>query len=195
MGTPSINNSWNRGAMRRIRSFPDDERMRMTDAIPRRNRNAIARARSDEWLDVEHTLAVCDALVEVLGAERAVEFWRDFVYESWVGGLLEPLAESLRSGMDEGERSARRSLLELAPAAWSMSARECGEIVVTRAPDGRVQLEARELPPSVRVSQGLRMLYAGALKAMLEFSRTRASVEIVDDADQLAFRVTMKPKT
>ena len=192
MGTPSIINNWNRGAMRRIRSFPDDERMRLTEAIPQRHRNAIARARSDEWIDVEHTLAVCDGLVEILGTERAVEFWRDFVYDSWVGGLLEPLADNLRK--HEGD-AAKRNLLELAPAAWSMSARDCGEIAVTTDDRGRVQLEARDLPPQVRASQGIRTMYAGALKAILEFARARASVEIVDDGEQLAFRLSLKTES
>jgi hypothetical protein len=48
MSNPAIINSWTRVAMRRIRSFPDDERARMGEKISRETQNAISRARADE---------------------------------------------------------------------------------------------------------------------------------------------------
>lgn len=192
MGQPAIVNSWNRVAMRRIRSFPDDERHGALDLISRATKNAIARARSDEWLPVEHAIEVCDALVSVLGAERAVEFWRDVVYDSWVGGLLESLGGKLREDSDEDTLERRNDgVLALAPAAWTMSARDCGEIVARRD-DGGMQLEARDLPRQVLASEGIRVMYAGALKAMLAFSGLSASVEIIENDDDLAFSLTFK---
>jgi hypothetical protein len=193
MSSPAIINSWTRVAMRRIRSFPDDERHQILDAISRKTQNAISRARSDEWLPVEHAIEVCDALVAALGAERAVEFWCEVVYDSWVGGLLEPLGGKLRGDEDEDElRERNEGVLALAPAAWSMSARDCGEIVATRDENGRLQLEARNLPKQVRESEGIQVMYAGALKAMLAFSKLSASVEIIDEDDRLAFSLSLR---
>lgn len=193
MGEPAIINSWTRVAMRRIRSFPDEQRLPLLDSISRTTQNAISRARADDWLPVAHTIEVCDALVEALGAERAVEFWRDIVYDSWVGGLLERLGGQLRDQQDEDTARRRNDgVLMLAPAAWTMSARDCGEIIAARNDNGRLQLEARDLPPSVRASEGIRVMYAGALKAMLGFSHLSASVEIVDSDERLAFHLTFK---
>jgi hypothetical protein len=193
MGNPAIINSWNRVAMRRVRSFPDDERHAVLDAISRNTKNTISRGRSDEWLPVECAIEVCDALVNVLGAERAVEFWRDVVYDSWVGGLLESLGGKLREDQDEDSVKRRNDgVLALAPAAWTMSARDCGEIVARRDESGRMQLEARGLPPQVHASEGIRVMYAGALKAMLEFSHLSASVEIIENDEHLAFSLTFK---
>lgn len=191
MSNPVIINSWNRVAMRRIRSFPDEDRVRMTDKISKETQNAIAKARADEWLPAEYAIEVCDALVEVLGAERAFEFWRDIVHDSWVGGLLGPLANKMKPA--EGEvRAIREGVLALAPAAWLMSARNCGEIVAERDDDGRLQLEARNLPPAVKASQGIRVMYAGAVKGMLGFSGLSADVEMLESDDMFAFKLSLK---
>jgi hypothetical protein len=199
MSSPAIINNWNRAAMRRIRSFPDATRLPILDTITRATQNAIARARADEWLSVEYTIEVCDTIVEVLGTEQAIEFWRDLVYDSWVGGLLEPLSANLESGATVGSepdedqlRERYKGVLALAPAAWLMSARDCGEIVVATDKPGSMRLEARNLPPMVRVSEGIRAMYAGAIKAMLAFSRLSTNVEIINSTDNLAFSLTFK---
>jgi hypothetical protein len=199
MSNPAIINSWNRAAMRRVRSFPDATRLPILDTITRATQNAIARARADEWLSVEFTIEVCDTLVDVLGADQAVEFWRDLVYDSWVGGLLEPLTSGLESsapagGAPDAEQLRQRNLgvLALAPAAWSMSARDCGEIVVAANEAGSMRLEARNLPPMVRISEGIQVMYAGAIKAMLAFSQLSTHVEIIGSGDALAFSLTFE---
>lgn len=191
MSTPAIINSWNRVAMRRIRSFPDDDRVRMLDKIPRETQDAIGKAKADAWLPAEHAVAVCDALVEVLGAERAFEFWRDIVHDSWVGGLLGPLATKMKPAAGEVQ-AIGEGVLALAPSAWLLSARDCGEIVALRDQDGRLRLEARGLPESVRGSAGIRVMYAGAVKGMLGFSGLSADVEILDRDDVFAFTLSLK---
>jgi len=196
MSSPAFVNSWNRAAMRRIRSLPDDPRLRLLDAIPRKTRNTIARTSGTQWLPAEVAIEICDALVEILGPEPSVEFWRELVHDSWIGGLLEPLARELRAETEdaapaEAEIAAPASLLNLAPAAWAMSSRDCGEIVVVDKGDGRIELEARDLPESVRHSQGIRSLYAGALQAMLRFSKLSARVRVEDNDDRLAFVLRM----
>jgi hypothetical protein len=176
--------------MRRIRSFQPEERQRVLDKISRTAQDAIARTRADDWLAVALAVEVCDALFESLGSEPAVEFWRDVVYDSWVGGLLEPLIASSNA---PGGGGPKHGLLTLAPAAWSLSARDCGQVVLVDDSDGRVRLEARGLPPLVRDSPGIQVMYAGALKAMLAFSRLSASVEIQAEGDQpLAFRLLFR---
>ncbi|KIG14024.1 hypothetical protein DB30_07291 [Enhygromyxa salina] len=197
MREPAIINSWNRAAMRRVRSFPDATRLPILDTITRATQNAIARARADAWLPVEYSIELCDTLVDVLGAERAVEFWRDLVYDSWVGGLLEPLTNTLHTpgaaAEDEPLERRNQGVLALAPAAWSISTRDCGEIVVVATDEaGSMRLEARDLPPMVRVSMGIQVLYAGAIKAMLAFSQLSTHVEIVSSGDTLAFALTSK---
>lgn len=174
--------------MRRIRSFQPDDRQRVLDRISRTAQDTITRTRGDDWLPAALTVEVCDALVESLGPERAAEFWRDVVYDSWVGGLLEPLLK----GSSESS-GPKHGLLTLAPAAWSLSARDCGQVVLADDGDGKVRLEARDLPKSVRDSAGIQVMYAGALKAMLAFSGLSANIEIQADGDQpLAFRLEFR---
>jgi hypothetical protein len=168
--SPAIKNIWARVAMRRIRAQPPADRLALLERIDRTTQNQISRTRSDEWLPVAAAVTVSDALVEVLGPKRAVAFWSDVVYDSWVGGLLEPLVNNM--GSDP------LGLIALAPAAWSLSAQHCGEVVVVGDSSGRVRLEARNLPPEVRDSPGIQAMYAGALEAMLAFSKLAAKVEV-----------------
>ena len=174
--------------MRRIRSFPDDKRHALIDDIPRSTQNAIARARTDALLPAEHAVRVCDALVAVLGSEQAVDFWCEVVQDSYVDGLLEPLVDKLRNG------ELTHGLLDLASEAWRLSSEHCGEVVLATGTDGRVLLEARDLPPTVRASAGIQTMFAGALRAMLAFSKLSANVEIRDQNTDgsIAFALTMR---
>ncbi|MFV8753332.1 hypothetical protein ACNOYE_22515 [Nannocystaceae bacterium ST9] len=136
------------------------------DAIPRETQNAIAHARPDEWLPAEHAIVVCDAILQQLGVDEAVEFWRTIVFDSYVGGLLEPLITGLRDDTD---------LLGLAPKAWELSACNCGRVEFVASPTG-LRLEARELPAGMRESQGIQAMFAGAVRAILAFSKLDAQI-------------------
>lgn len=163
---PAIRNNWTRVALRRIRTFPDASRRQLLDAIPRETQNAIAHGRPDEWLPAEHATAVCDAIQQQLGVDEAVEFWRTIVFDSYAGGLLESLILGLREDTD---------LLGLAPKAWELSACNCGWIEVIPSGAG-LRLEARGMPPSMRESLGIQAMFAGAVRAILAFSKLEASI-------------------
>ena len=193
MRTPAIRNSWTRLAMRRIRSLPDAERLRLLEQIPRTTQNECARAKSDAWLPAIHAIRICDALAEVLGNEGAAKFWRDIVYDSWVGGLLGPLIDDLRGEGETDEEETKTNVLALAPAAWSLSARDCGELALVDDTSGRLRLEARNLPPEVRDSPGIQLMYAGGLKAILDFSHVSADVEVdTESPGALAYSLTLR---
>ncbi len=183
---PGIRNSWTRVAMRRIRSYPDARRHEVLDTISRAAQNAIARLRSDDWLPAEYAVEVCEALLRVLGAEQTVEFWADVVQDSYAGGLLEPLIHQIRSG-------GASNLLDLAPQAWELSARNCGRVALVVG-QGPLRLEARDLPPQVRDSLGIQAMFAGALRAMLSFSKLDAAVRFRTDAPDgsIAFELSLR---
>lgn len=182
---PAIRNNWTRVAMRRIRSYPDARRHALLDAIPRATHTAIAQARVDEWLPAEHAVAVCDALLAELGLDETVEFWRAIVFDSYAGGLL----ESLLTGVDE-----QTDLLGLAPAAWQLSAIHCGHIAVVVGRTG-MRLEAHELPNDLRESKGIQAMFAGAVRAILAFSKIDAGVRFDADLpdDAIGFELTLGP--
>jgi hypothetical protein len=188
MTAPAIRNSWTRVAMRRVRTFPDTERRLVLDAIPKPTQDAIARAKSDGWLPAEHAVTVCDALEAGLGAEKAVNFWTEAVQDSYAGGLLGPLIDKLRHG------ELAHGLLDLASEAWQLSARDCGRVVLVLDENSRVKLEARDFPVMVRDSKGIQAMFAGALRAMLSFSKLAADVEVVTDetSGSIAFKLSFR---
>lgn len=184
---PAIRNNWTRVAMRRIRTFPDDRRRGLLDAIPRETQNAIAHGRPDEWLPAEHAISVCDTILQQLGVEQAVDFWRTIVFDSYAGGLL----ESLIVGLDEDT-----DLLGLAPKAWELSACNCGQVAVVPSHTG-LRLEARELPPGMRESLGIQAMFAGAVRAILAFSKLEAHIQFDAELPEgaIGFELQLGPQT
>lgn len=186
--SPSINNSWSRVALRRIRSFPPAERKAVLDAIPEDTRGTIAGAKRSDYLPATHAVAVCEGLISVIGTDRAVDFWETVVGDSYAGGLLEPLITKMRRDeLDFG-------LIGLASDAWALSTRDCGKVGLAPSRDGKVRLEAQGLPDYVRDSAGIQAMFAGTLRAMLAFSKLRASVEVsTDNADgSIAFELKLR---
>jgi hypothetical protein len=183
---PAIRNNWTRVAMRRIRTFPDERRRGLLDAIPRETQTAIAHGRPDEWLPAEHAIIVCDTIQQQLGVEQSVEFWRTIVFDSYAGGLLEALIVGLNEDSD---------LLGLAPAAWDLSASNCGHIAVVPSRTG-LRLEARELPPGMRESLGIQAMFAGAVRAILAFSKLEAQIEFDADLPEgaIGFELQLGPR-
>ncbi len=166
---PAIRNNWTRVAMRRIRSFPDGPRRKLLDSIPYATNEAISHSLPDEWLPAEHAIAVCDAVLTQLGIAEAVEFWQAIVLDSYAGGLLEDLVI--------GMRDAKTSdLLGLAPSTWELSARNCGQIEVVPSSTG-LRLEGRGFPAGLRDSRGIQAMFAGAVQAMLSFSKLDAELD------------------
>ena len=184
---PAIRNNWTRVAMRRIRSFPDESRRRLLDAIARETQTAIAQAKADDWIPSEHALRVCDAIEQQLGVDEAVEFWRAIVFDSYAGGLLEPLIVEMRENTD---------LLGLAPKAWELSASNCGRIEVLPAAGG-LRLEAHGLPPGMRESLGIQAMFAGAVRAILALSKLDAQVrfEAKLPGDAIGFELQLAPQS
>lgn len=168
--------------MRRIRTFPDERRRSLLDAIGRETQNAIAHARPDEWLPAEHAIRVCDTIQDQLGVDEAVEFWRTIVFDSYAGGLLEPLIVGLNEDTD---------LLELAPKAWELSACNCGRVVVAPSSTG-LRLEARDLPPGMRESLGVQAMFAGAVRAILAFSKLEAQIQFDAELPEGAIGFTLQ---
>jgi hypothetical protein len=138
-------------------------------------RDAILRAAGDEsvrrigeagmleWLPAERHMAVTNAVQQILGATSAQSFWRDLMLLSFEGRLLKPLVQG---GLRLFGRTPR-AILRLSPQAYSLIARECGEISVSDD-RGRVRLDFNGLPGSLR-TPGFVSLCHGNCLAVLAF--------------------------
>lgn len=183
-----IRNSWAKLALRRIRALTAERRDAALAMITAETQAIVGRESAGAFLDAARAVEVCDAVAHVLPPAQALEFWTSMVHDSYVGGLLQPLANVARLGeMD-------RRLVELAPEAWRLSSRECGTIQVSVTGGARLSIVGEDMPPIVRDSLGIQQMFGGAVRAMLNFGRARAKLSLLGVTDdKLGYEVDFRP--
>jgi len=181
---PGIRNSWSRIALRRIRALPPAQRTPILDAIPAATQEQVRSLGTTDFIAIEHTVQILDAIQAVLGQEAMIVFWADAVRDSYAGGLFAQLVLRAATLGGDGTR-----LLKLAPQAWSLSSTQCGVVQAADLGNGDFRLFSEDFPPQVVASPGFASMFIGALRAMLDVTRTKGEVFQVSTERGLAFIV------
>lgn len=191
---PAIRAHYAKVALKRSRAIPGGKGSLIRDRIGESEAARVRKLSSLDWLSVPLTLDICDAILVVLGEEGARNFWAELMFDSYDRGLLKPLTTMARDGVEGAEGPA--ALLHMAPRAWALSSRSCGEIkLVTRPGRSELQLSSASLLPIIIRSRGFHCVFWGACRAMLDLFRTPGTVEVFREDDggteRLIYRVQM----
>jgi len=188
---PAIRNSWTKAAVRRTRAFPPDKKAAFLARVPADTLDRIRDLGNADWLSLDDTLPVLDALHAALADdEEFVEYWRELIFDSYAGGLFSQLIKKAATLGGDGKR-----LLKLAPQAWALSTTKCGVVDVARDEDGSLSLRSQGFPTSILESKPFALLFKGALLGMIEFVGGEGVVDyqpVRDDAgvvEAIAFSV------
>lgn len=128
-----------------------------------------------DWLSLDDTLPVLDALYEAAADEdEFVEFWRELIFDSYAGGLFSQLIQKAATMGGDGKR-----LLKLAPQAWTLSTAKCGVVDVSKDEQGHLLLGSNGFPDAVLQSRPFALLFKGALLGMIGFVGGHGTVEYV----------------
>jgi hypothetical protein len=164
--------------------MPPAQRTPILAAIPAETQEQVRALGTADFIAVEHTVFILDAMQAALGEEAMIEFWVDAVRDSYAGGLFAQLVLRAATLGGDGTR-----LLKLAPQAWGLSSRNCGEVKSLTLGNGEYRLYSDDFPPQVVASPGFASMFIGAIKAMLVVTRTKGEV-VAEPAERgLAFRV------
>lgn len=187
--TPAIRAHYSKLALKRLRAVPEGKRTEIRERVGAERLAAIRDAASLDWVPATTVVALCDAILDVLGEQAAREFWTDLMRDSYDHGILKPL--TMLAGFGLGT-SAVSGLLKTAPRAWSLSSQGCGTLELVDDPGG-VKLRSRDLVPEILHSRGFLCVFYGACRAMLDVLKSRAKLEIyaheVDGQPQLGFSI------
>ncbi len=191
---PAIRAHYAKVALKRSRAIPGGKGSLIRERIGEEQTTRVRKASSLDWLPVPLTLDICDALLMVLGEEGARNFWAELMFDSYDRGLLKPLTTMARDGIEGANGPA--ALLKMAPRAWALSSRNCGEIKLVTAPGtSELQMSSTSLLPMILRSRGFHCVFWGACRAMLDQFRTNGTVEILREGSgadmQLIYRVSM----
>ncbi len=191
---PAIRAHYAKVALKRSRAIPGGKGSLIRERVGEAATASVRKASSLDWIPVRLTLDICDAILTVLGEEGARNFWAELMFDSYDRGLLKPLTAIARDGIEGTNGPA--ALLKMAPRAWALSSRGCGEIkLVTRPGASELELSSESLLPVIIRSRGFHCVFWGACRAMLDQFRTPGTVEVTRESDgeteRLIYRVEM----
>lgn len=182
---PAIRAHYSKLALKRLRAVPEGKGTEIRERVGSERLAAIRDASSLDWLSATTTVALCDAIVDVLGEPAAREFWTDLMRDSYDRGILKPLTTGFGHGA-----SAVAGLVKTAPQAWDLSSQACGTLQLVDDGEG-LKLRSHDLVPEILHSRGFLCVFYGACRAMLDMLKSRAKLEIyaheVDGQPQLGF--------
>ena len=182
---PAIRAHYSKLALKRLRAVPEGKGTEIRERVGAEQLAVIRDASSLDWVSVTTTVALCDAIVDVLGEEAARAFWTDLMRDSYDRGILRPLTAGFGRGT-----SAVAGLVKTAPQAWALSSQACGTMQVVDDSSG-LKLRSHNLVPEILHSRGFLCVFYGACRAMLDVLKSRAKLEIyaheVEGRPQLGF--------
>jgi hypothetical protein len=191
--TPAIRAHYAKLALKRLRAYPEGKGSEIRERVGTERLTTIRDAGTLDWVPATTFVALCDAILDVLGEEAAREFWTDLMRDSYDRGILKPLTMLVGFGLG---KAAVAGLLKTAPRAWTLSSQACGTLEVVDDA-GEIKLQSRDLVPEILHSRGFLCVFYGACRAMLDVLKSRARLEIyaheVDGKPQLGFSFQLEP--
>lgn len=185
--SPAIRAHYAKLALKRLRAYPEGKGSEIRERVGTERLTTIRDAASLDWIPAGTVVALCDAILDVLGEDAARGFWTDLMRDSYDHGILKPL--TMLAGFGLG-KSAVSGLLKTAPRAWALSSQGCGTLEVVDEAQG-IKLRSHDLVPEILHSRGFLCVFYGACRAMLDVLKSRARLEIyahdVDGQPQLGF--------
>lgn len=162
MSAPKFRANHTKHSIGHVKRLPEPERTRLLDQLADL-RTEVRKASIFDWLDGELHIALADAIVAVLGRGRAIEFWRDVMLDAFSRALLRPIV----SGAIAIHGGTPEAMLRMSPRAWSLVAKNGGEISVDADRTARrAVITFRRLPRIMADSPGLLAFFEGALTAV-----------------------------
>ena len=161
MATPAFRANHTKHLIGRIKSLPDAERERISKGIAA-PRAIVREASIFDWIDAPTHVAIVNGVSEALSRERAIAFWRELVFDGFARTLLKPLVQ----GAVRLHGKSPKSLMRMAPRAWSLISRDCGRLSVEldHSPT-EIAIELDDVPPVVSGSTGMLQFFEGGLLA------------------------------
>ena len=165
MATPAFRANHTKHLIGRIKALPAPERDRVL------NRIAGARAKVREasifdWIDAPTHVAIVDGIAESMSRERSIVFWRELAADGFGRTLLRPLVQ----GAIGLHGKTPKSLIRMAPRAWSLLSRDCGKFRVELERSAtEVEIGIDGAPLIVSASTGMLQFFEGGLLATAQW--------------------------
>lgn len=143
---PAVRASAVRDTLAFLDKFEPGARARVLAKVPEPSRLLIEATARSAWIGIEHDHYTIDAIVELFGKARAMQFWALAISEL----SDKPLLKAFISGMFKWMPVDLRRVVSIFATGWPLVYRDMCTLEVTTSPGGHVALSFADLAPQVR---------------------------------------------
>lgn len=143
---PAVRASAVRDTLAFLDKFEPGARARVLAKVPEVSRAIIDATSRSAWIGIEHDHYTVDAIVELFGRARAMQFWALAISEL----SDKPLLKAFVSGMFKWMPVDLRRVVSIFATGWPLVYRDMCTLEVTTSSGGHVALVFGELAPLVR---------------------------------------------
>jgi hypothetical protein len=167
--------------------FEAGAQARVLERIPQASRDVLLNTARSSWVSIEHDHFAVDAIVELFGAARAIQYWR-----SATNNLIErPLLKSFVSGMINVFGSDPGRVIGILPKGWPLVYRDLGELSCARD-EGQAVVHWDPVAPEVRLYANYFHSWHGTCLGVADLARIKSAVEVVVARDRSSAQATFR---
>jgi len=159
--------------------FEPNARARVMARVPAASREVIENTPRTGWVSIEHDHWTVDAMVEIFGAERATQCWREAL-----AYLVErPLLRNFVVGMMNVLGRSPIAVVRLFAKGWPLVYQDLTDPQLIATPDGRPTIRFADISPAVQRYPNYLLCWHGVCQgfATLAGVRGHVSFEVAPD--------------
>jgi hypothetical protein len=143
---PAVRASAVRDTLAFLEKFEPGSMARVLAKVPEASRAVIEGTARSGWVGVQHDHHTIDAIVDLFGRKRALEFWSEAISEL----SDKPLLKAFVGGMLRLVTRDSRRVMSIFATGWPLVYRDMCEIDVIDSEDGNPVLRFRQIAAQVR---------------------------------------------
>jgi hypothetical protein len=132
----------------------------------------IAATSRSAWVGIEHDHHCVDAIVQLFGRARAIDYWSSTISEL----SDKPLLKSFVTGMFKWMPIEPRRVVAIMAAGWPLVYRDMCKLEVELSAQGNPVLQFRELPELVRRHRNYLLSWQGACMGFIKLAALKAEL-------------------
>lgn len=169
---PAVRASAIRDSLEFLDKFEPGSRERVLAKVPKASRDLIEATARSAWVSIEHDHHCVDAIVQLFGRARAIEYWASAISEL----SDKPLLKSFITGMFKWMPIEPRRVVAIVATGWPLVYRDMCKVEVELSAQGNPVLQFRELPALVRRHRNYLLSWQGACTGFIKLAALKAEL-------------------
>jgi hypothetical protein len=144
---PAVRASAVRDTLDYLDVFQQGARAEVIGRVPAESRRVIEDTPRSGWIGIEHDHYTIDAMIEILGRDRAIQCWCDALASL----TQRPLLRAFIGGMKRVFGSDPERVISWFPKGWSLAYRDVCTLELKKSTSGRPMIVFVDIPDEIRL--------------------------------------------